>query len=159
MCKAETQSRGSNLSRHRGALGLLCAASYMAVLDTTIVSIALPSLQRDLGLAGNAQWVLNAYALTFGGFLLLGGRLADVFGRRRLLMAGLATFAAASLLAGLAATSWMLIGARLAQGLAQPRWRRRPWRFSRRRSTGDQNATARWASTARWRAWDSSPAW
>jgi EmrB/QacA subfamily drug resistance transporter len=90
----------------------------MAVLDTTIVSIALPSMRRDLQLSGEAvQWVLNAYTLTLGGLLLLGGRLADLFGRRGVFMSGLAVFAVSSLAGGLAAEGWMLIAARFSQGL------------------------------------------
>jgi EmrB/QacA subfamily drug resistance transporter len=99
-------------------LVLLCAASFIAVLDTTIVSIALPSLRRDLDLSREAvQWVLNAYTLTFGGLLLLGGRVADLFGRRRVFMSGLAVFAVSSFAGGLAADGWMLIAARFSQGL------------------------------------------
>src|SRR5918998_5886827 len=78
-------------TRKRLALVLLCAASFVAVLDTTIVSVALPSMRRDLGFTtGDAQWILNGYALAFGGLLLLGGRAGDLHGRRRLFVAGLA---------------------------------------------------------------------
>jgi EmrB/QacA subfamily drug resistance transporter len=99
-------------------LTLLCAASFMAVLDTTIVSIALPSMRRHLQLSSEGvQWVLNAYTLTFGGLLLLGGRVADLFGRRRVFMSGLAVFAVSSFAGGLAADGWMLIAARFSQGL------------------------------------------
>ncbi len=100
------------------ALVLLCAASFIAVVDTTIVSIALPSMRRDLALSPTSvQWVLNAYTLTFGGLLLLGGRVADVFGRRGVLRWGLGVFAIASLVGGFAAEGWMLIAARFCQGL------------------------------------------
>jgi EmrB/QacA subfamily drug resistance transporter len=102
----------------RLALVLLCAASFMAVLDTTIVSIALPSMRRDLDLPhAGVQWVLNAYTLSLGGLLLLGGRLADLFGRRRVFMSGLAVFAVSSFAGGLAVEGWMLIAARFSQGL------------------------------------------
>ncbi len=84
------------------ALVLLCAASFIAVVDTTIVSIALPSMRRELGFSGaDAQWILNGYALAFGGLLLLLGRAGDIYGRRRLFVAGLALFATASLVGGL----------------------------------------------------------
>src|SRR5262245_28999154 len=87
---------------HRGLrLALLCLAQFMVVLDFSIVNVALPSIQRDLGFSPqNLQWVVSAYALTLGGFLLLGGRAADLLGRRRLFVTGLAVFAAASLLGG-----------------------------------------------------------
>lgn len=92
-------------ARNRLALVLLCAASFQAVLDTTIVSVALPSMRRDLGfLTGGSQWILNGYALAFGGLLLLFGRMGDLYGRRRHFLAGLAVFAAASLVGGLAPT-------------------------------------------------------
>jgi MFS family permease len=105
-------------TRKRLALVLLCAASFVAVLDTTIVSVALPSMRRDLGFTtGDAQWILNGYALAFGGLLLLGGRAGDLYGRRRLFVAGLAVFAAASLVGGLASTPWVLVAARVLQGV------------------------------------------
>ncbi|MFR9798075.1 MFS transporter [Streptomyces sp. MS06] len=95
-----------------------CAAQFMVVLDTTIVNVALPSMREDLGLgAGGQQWVVNAYLLTFAGFLMLGGRAADLFGRRRMFTAGLVLFTAASLLGGLATGGAMLIAARTLQGL------------------------------------------
>ncbi len=87
--------------RKRLALLLLCLASFMAVVDTTIVTIALPSMRRSLGFsAADAQWILNGYALAFGGLLLLFGRAGDLFGRRRLFVAGLALFGVARYLAG-----------------------------------------------------------
>jgi EmrB/QacA subfamily drug resistance transporter len=99
------------------ALTLLCLISLMAVLDTTIVALALPSMRRELGFSGaGAQWILNGYALVFGGLLLLLGRCGDLYGRRRLLMAGLALFALASLLGGLSWEPWVLVAARCAQG-------------------------------------------
>jgi len=106
------------MARKRLALVLLCAASFVAVLDTTIVSVALPSMGRDLGFStGGSQWILNGYALAFGGLLLLGGRMGDLYGRRRLFLAGLAVFAAASLVGGLAPAPWVLISARVLQGV------------------------------------------
>jgi EmrB/QacA subfamily drug resistance transporter len=100
------------------ALALLSAVQFMVVLDIAIVNVALPSIQVDLGFSQeNLQWVISAYALVFGGFLLLGGRAADLIGRRRLFLAGVAVFALASLLAGLAWSEPSLIGARAFQGL------------------------------------------
>jgi len=99
-------------------LALLCASQFMIVLDFSIVNVALPAMQRDLGFSQpNLQWIISAYSLTFGGFLLLGGRAADLFGRRRVLMAGLALFSVASLVGGLAQVQWVLIVARGVQGL------------------------------------------
>jgi EmrB/QacA subfamily drug resistance transporter len=90
----------------------------MVVLDATIVNVALPSIQKDLGLSeANLQWIINAYTLVFGGFLLLGGRAGDLLGRKRLFLIGLVIFTTASLLNGLATTSGMLIGFRALQGL------------------------------------------
>src|SRR6266545_5032597 len=101
------------------ALAVLGIAYLMVVLDVAIVNVALPSIQTDLGFAPeDLQWVVSGYALTFGGFLLLGGRAGDLLGRRMIFMIGLAAFAAFSLLAGLATTPEMLIGARLLQGAA-----------------------------------------
>jgi len=106
-------------SPRRGiALLIACAAQFMVVLDIAIVNVALPSIQRDLGVGQDGlQWIVIAYGLTLGGFLLLGGRLADLLGRRRVLVTGLVVFSAASLLAGLAGSAGLLIGARAAQGL------------------------------------------
>src|SRR5436853_907356 len=85
------------------ALALLCAVQFMVVLDIAIVNVALPSIQTDLGFSQeNLQWVISAYALVFGGFLLLGGRMADIIGRRRLFLVGTAVFTTGSLLCGLA---------------------------------------------------------
>jgi EmrB/QacA subfamily drug resistance transporter len=104
--------------RKRLALFLLCLASFIAVVDTTIVSIALPSMRRELGFSGaDAQWILNGYALAFGGLVLLAGRAGDLYGRRRLFMAGLALFAAASLIGGLSWEPWILVAARFLQGV------------------------------------------
>src|SRR5437764_9613458 len=100
------------------ALTLLCVAQFMVVLDAAIMNVALPTIGRALDFSeGNLPWVVNAYVLTFGGFLLLGGRVADVLGRRRMFMAGLVLFAIASLLGGLSSTSGQLIAARAVQGL------------------------------------------
>jgi EmrB/QacA subfamily drug resistance transporter len=100
------------------ALALLVAVQFMVVLDIAIVNVALPSIQVDLGFSQqNLQWVISAYALLFGGVLLLGGRLADLLGRRRLFIIGTVLFAVASLLAGFAWSEASLIGARALQGL------------------------------------------
>src|SRR5712691_8667168 len=100
------------------ALGLLAAAQFMVVVDIAIVNVALPSIKIDLGFSErNLQWVISAYALTFGGFLLLGGRAADLLGRRRMFLIGTVVFTLASLLAGLAWSETSLIGARAVQGL------------------------------------------
>ena len=100
------------------ALILLCSAQFVVVLDASIVNVALPTIGRELDFSQeNLPWVVNAYVLTFGGFLLLGGRTADLLGRRRVFMAGLMLVAVASLAAGFAATEGQLIVARAAQGL------------------------------------------
>jgi EmrB/QacA subfamily drug resistance transporter len=97
---------------------LVCIAQFMVILDATVVNVALPSIQKDLGLSeANLQWIVNAYTLVFGGFLLLGGRAGDLLGRKRLFLAGIVVFTAASLLNGLAVNSGMLIGSRALQGL------------------------------------------
>jgi EmrB/QacA subfamily drug resistance transporter len=99
-------------------LVLICLAQFMVILDATIVNVALPSIQKDLGLSeANLQWIINAYTLVFGGFLLLGGRAGDLLGRKRLFLIGLVIFTGASLLDGLAVSSGMLIGSRALQGL------------------------------------------
>ncbi len=100
------------------ALALLSVVQFMVVLDIAIVNVALPSIQVDLGFSQeNLQWVISAYALVFGGFLLLGGRAADLLGRRRIFLVGIVVFTLASLLAGLAWSETSLIGARALQGL------------------------------------------
>lgn len=99
-------------------LVIVCLAQFMVVLDATIVNVALPSIQADLDLSPeNLQWIVNSYTLVFGGFLLLGGRAADLLGRKRLFVAGLAVFSAASLVNAMATTGEMLIVARGFQGL------------------------------------------
>ena len=100
------------------ALYVLCLGDLMIVLDGTIVNVALPSIQDDLGFSQESlAWVVNAYLLTFGGFLLLGGRLGDLFGHRRLFLGGIVLFTAASLACGLATSQAMLVGARAVQGV------------------------------------------
>ena len=97
---------------------LLCAIQFMDVADTSIVNVALPSIQRSLHFSQqNLQWVASGYILTYGGFLLLGGRAADLLGRRRVLVAGLIWFAVCSLIGGLASSQGLLISARIAQGV------------------------------------------
>jgi EmrB/QacA subfamily drug resistance transporter len=99
-------------------LAICCAAQFMVVLDIAIVNVALPQMRADLGLSvAGEQWVVNAYTLTFAGFLMLGGRAADLFGRRRVFAVGLALFTGASLLGGLAQGGAWLVAARAAQGL------------------------------------------
>jgi EmrB/QacA subfamily drug resistance transporter len=105
-------------SRRWLALALLCVVQFMVILDLAIVNVALPSIKLDLGFSqGDLQWVISAYALVFGGFLLLGGRAADMLGRRRIFLGGIAVFTVASLLAGLAWSEPSLISARAFQGL------------------------------------------
>ena len=100
------------------ALGLLCVAQFVVVLDASIVNVALPSIGKALDFSQeNLSWVVNAYVLTFGGFLLLGGRLADLLGRRRVFIFGLVLFALASLVGGFSNSEGMLIAARAVQGL------------------------------------------
>src|ERR671917_2387343 len=99
-------------------LSLVCMAQFMVILDATIVNVALPSIQTDLAMSeANLQWVVNAYALLFGGFLLLGGRAGDLIGRKRIFLAGVVLFTLASLLCGLAQSELWLIVARGIQGL------------------------------------------
>src|SRR6184192_4355482 len=103
---------------HWRAFALLAAAYFMTVIDLTIVNVSLPTIGRDLHFSQtNLQWVVTAYALTFGGFLLLGGRAADLLGRRRILMFGLGLFTATSLACALATTDSFLIAMRGLQGL------------------------------------------
>lgn len=119
--------RATGRGRHRGqsagllawaALVTLCAGQLMIVLDATVVNVALPTLQRDLHFtSASLAWVVDGYLITFGGLLLLAGRLGDLVGRKRVLMLGLATFTGASVLCGLSADQAMLIGARFVQGI------------------------------------------
>src|SRR6516165_11165016 len=119
----ESYARGARLApgvldpRRWRALALLCGAFFMVLLDGTITIVALPSIGADLGFARqDLPWVLSAYALTFGGLLLLGGRAADLLGRRRVFMAGVLVFTAASLMCGLAWSPAALLTARAVQG-------------------------------------------
>jgi EmrB/QacA subfamily drug resistance transporter len=111
-------STGPAAERRRWiALGVLCLGQLMMVLDSTIVNVALPSIQHDLHFTqGNLTWVMNGYLITFGGLLLLAGRLGDLVGRKRIFLSGLALFTAASVLCGLADSQALLIGFRLLQG-------------------------------------------
>ncbi|MEV6787935.1 MFS transporter, partial [Streptomyces sp. NPDC051098] len=95
-----------------------CAGQFLVVLDVSVVNVALPSMRADLGLSTTGlQWVLNAYSIAFAGFMLLGGRAADIFGRKRTFLVGLGLFTAASLAGGLAEEGWQLLAARAVQGL------------------------------------------
>src|SRR3984893_11910876 len=107
------------VQRHLGlALVVIATAQLMVVLDATIVNVALPHVQHALGFSGTGlEWVVNAYALTFGGLLLLGGRAGDILGRRRVFIAGIILFSLASLLGGFATTQAWLLGARALQGI------------------------------------------
>src|SRR5246127_3252872 len=99
------------------ALIVLCSGTLMIVLDSTIVNVALPAIRSDLGFSETSlAWVVNAYLLTFGGFLLLGGRLGDLFGNRRLFLTGISIFTLASLVCGISESQLMLITARTIQG-------------------------------------------
>src|SRR5499426_3735617 len=112
------QTKTGEARRRWAALYVLCLGSLMIVLDTTIVNVALPSIRADLGFSQTSLvWVVNAYMLTFGGFLLLGGRLGDLFGHRRMFLLGITLFTLASLACGLANAQGLLIGARAVQGL------------------------------------------
>jgi EmrB/QacA subfamily drug resistance transporter len=120
MTTSTAPPQGSFLATGRGkvTLALLCAVTFLDVMDGAIVNVALPSIRAHLGFSvQNLQWVVSGYLITYGGFLLLGGRAADLLGRRRLLVAGTALFAASSLACALADSQGLLVGARLAQGL------------------------------------------
>jgi EmrB/QacA subfamily drug resistance transporter len=119
MTPQDTSSTAAAERDHRWlALVVLCMATLMIVLDTTIVNVALPSIQEDLKFDETSlAWVVNAYLLTFGGFLLLGGRLGDLYGHRLLFLAGIALFTVASLVCGLANSQGLLVGARAVQGI------------------------------------------
>ncbi|MGW0877394.1 DHA2 family efflux MFS transporter permease subunit [Streptomyces sp. NPDC002740] len=102
------------------ALTVLAAMQFMLVMDITVVNVALPDIQSDLGFShGGLAWVVNAYVLVAGGFLLLGGRLADMFGRRRMFMVGVLVFGVSSAVCGAATESWMLVASRFVQGLGE----------------------------------------
>src|SRR5258705_5340910 len=114
-----TPYRGSTEMRNRWlALVAVALGTFMTYLDNNVVNVALPSIQRDLGLSiSGLEWIASAYILVFGGLLLVGGRLGDVFGMRGTFFAGLAVFTLASVAAGLAGSQEMLIAARAAQGI------------------------------------------
>src|SRR6185437_4184793 len=119
---SEGVSPGTPAGPRRRSPGVLLAviltAQMMVVLDATIVNVALPHIQRSLDFSTSAlSWVLNAYILTFGGFLLLGARAGDLFGRRRVFLLGIAVFTLSSLVGGLAVSSWTLLAARAVQGM------------------------------------------
>src|SRR6266581_878538 len=115
---ADSIPRTAGSSRLGLALVVIASAQLMVVLDATIVNVALPHVQRALGFSGSGlEWVVNAYAVTFGGLLLLGGRAGDILGRRRVFIAGLILFSAASLLGGFATTEAWLLAARALQGV------------------------------------------
>src|SRR4051794_30045699 len=110
-------SPSANINRW-SAFALLAVSYFMTIIDLTIVNVSLPTIGRDLHFTETSlQWVVTAYALTFGGFLLLGGRAADLLGRRGVLMLGLGLFTAASLACGLATGDGFLIGSRAVQGV------------------------------------------
>src|SRR2546423_6679933 len=115
---AYQEGQGLNQVHRGGRFGVLAVSFFMTVADLAIVNVALPTIGRKLHMAESSlQWVVTGYALTFGGFLLLGGRAADLLGRRRILMAGLALFTASSLGCGLATAEGFLIAMRCLQGL------------------------------------------
>src|SRR3954463_10128346 len=115
-----TTAQPSFLATRRGklTLALLVAVAFIDFVDASIVNVALPSIRRELGFSvQDLQWIPSAYLLTYGGFMLLGGRAADLLGRRRVLVAGISLIGISSLIGGFANTEAVLIGARLAQGL------------------------------------------
>src|SRR5919198_4633680 len=115
--EANYVSSSTKTDRRWSALALIVTAQFMVILDVAIVNVALPSIKSELDFSqANLQWVITAYAILFGGALMLGGRLADLLGRRRLFMTGLALFAASSLLCGLAWSEGSLIAFRGMQG-------------------------------------------
>src|SRR6185503_8183172 len=115
---AASAPRSASRVDANAVLALVAVAQFMVVLDATVVNVALPTIKVDVGFSEqNLSWVLNAYTLMFGGFLLLGGRAADRLGRRRLFMAGIALFSAASLACGASQSEGTLLIARGAQGL------------------------------------------
>src|SRR6476659_2969752 len=116
----EAPVQSSFLATRQGKLTLafLCMVGFLDFVDASIVNVALPTIRHDLHFSvQNLQWVLSGYLLTYGGFMLLGGRAADLLGRRRILVTGIVVFALSSLTGGLASDSTMLISARLVQGL------------------------------------------
>jgi hypothetical protein len=133
-------------------LVLLCLAQLMVLLDISAVNVALPDLAKDLGISnGQLSWTITSYSLLFGSLLLLGGRAADLLGRRRVFLAGLGVFTAASLASALAASAGALFAARAGQG--ERRFFHRPHcRSSPHRSMTGPSAPARWERGARWAA-------
>lgn len=115
---AESGAVGTRSTRTWAVILAACAGQFLVVLDVSVVNVALPSMRTDLGLSTiGLQWVLNAYSIAFAGFMLLGGRAADIFGRKRMFLAGLGVFTVASLAGGLAQEGWQLLAARGVQGL------------------------------------------
>jgi MFS family permease len=115
---APTVRRSASQVNPKAVLALVAVAQFMVILDASVVNVALPTIKGDLGFSEQSlSWILNAYTLVFGGFLLLAGRAADRLGRRRLLIAGIALFTGASLICGLSQSVGMLLVARAAQGL------------------------------------------
>ncbi|MEU9089404.1 DHA2 family efflux MFS transporter permease subunit [Streptomyces sp. NPDC048428] len=113
-----TRRGGGTRTRTWAVVVAACTGQFLVVLDVSVVNVALPSMRTDLGLsAAGLQWVLNAYSIAFAGFMLLGGRAADLYGRKRMFLVGLGLFTAASLAGGLAQEGWQLLAARAAQGL------------------------------------------
>jgi Major Facilitator Superfamily len=141
--------RGQQGRRPGLALAVIATAQLMVVLDATIVNVALPRIQGALGFSGSGlEWVVNAYALTFGGLLLLGGRAGDILGRRRMFVIGIILFSAASMFGGLATSQAWLLAARCRASAA--RSSRRPrCRWSRPTSPRGRRATGPWAGTRR----------
>src|SRR3984893_11176938 len=119
IARQPTANSQSKRERRRWlALAVLCLGQLMMVLDATIVNVALPSIQHDLHFSqGNLTWVMTGYLITFGGFLLLAGRMGDLVGRKKVFLTGLVMFIAASILCGVAGDQTLLIGARLLQGV------------------------------------------
>ena len=115
---AATTDHATQVPRRLGlALVVIAAAQLMIVLDATIVNVALPHIQRALGFSGTGlEWIVTAYSLAFGSLLLLGGRLGDIYGRRRIFMTGVLLFSLASLVGGFATSEWWLLAARAVQG-------------------------------------------
>jgi MFS family permease len=131
-----------------GALLVLCGAIFLDGLDVSMVVVALPRIRADLGLSTTSlQWIVSAYVLGYGGFLLLGGRAADLLGRRRMFISSLAVFVAASALGAVVSDGSLLIATRFIKGVSAAFTRRPGCRSSRLRSPRARLATARWAST------------
>ena len=131
-----------------GLILVLCSALFLDALDVSMVGVALPSISADLGMStGSLQWVISAYVLGFGGFLLLGGRLADLLGRRRVFLIALGVFVVASGLGGLVDEGWLLIATRFVKGVSAPSPHPRASRSSPRASPGARCATAPCPST------------